>query len=108
MNRKELNDFIREGLQMRDLKHPNVMELYGICWSADPSQANHRLPMIVLPYMELGDLKTYLRKNRPGLQKRGSDTEERLPPVVRGFFSITRLSLSCLTHISRRCPLCSW
>ena len=67
-----MNDFILEGLQMRDLKHRNVMELYGICWTDDPSHPNHFSPLIILPYMELGDLKTYLRKCRR-LQRSGSN-----------------------------------
>ena len=82
MNRKELNDFVREGLQMRDFKHPNVMELYGICWSEDPTHPNHLSPFIVLPYMELGDLKMYLRKRRPGKMP----AEER-PKQVKTIFN---------------------
>ena len=66
MNRKEVNDFVREGLQMREFKHPNVMELFGICWSEEKTSPYHRSPLIVLPYMELGDLKIYLRQCRPG------------------------------------------
>ncbi|XP_065830224.1 tyrosine-protein kinase Mer-like isoform X2 [Oscarella lobularis] len=66
MNRREVNDFVREGLQMRQFDHPNVMKLFGICWSDDPSSSYHRYPLIILPYMELGDLKAYLRKRRPG------------------------------------------
>ncbi|XP_065842857.1 uncharacterized protein [Oscarella lobularis] len=66
MSRKELNDFVQEGLKMREFKHPNVMELYGICWSDDPTHPNHRSPFLILPYMELGDLKMFLRMRRPG------------------------------------------
>ncbi|XP_065844628.1 uncharacterized protein [Oscarella lobularis] len=80
MNRKEVNDFVREGLQMRDFKHPNVMELYGICWSEDPTHPNHRSPFIILPYMELGDLKMYLRKCRPG-NKSAEDRPKQLSLV---------------------------
>ncbi|XP_065829757.1 uncharacterized protein [Oscarella lobularis] len=66
MNRREVNDFVRGGLLMHQFDHPNVMKLLGICWSDDPSSSYHRSPLIILPYMELGDLKTYLRKLRPG------------------------------------------
>ena len=66
MNRKEVNDFIREGLRMSQFDHPNVLKLLGICWSNNPSNPYHHSPLIILPYMELGDLKTYLRKCRPG------------------------------------------
>ncbi|XP_065830172.1 uncharacterized protein [Oscarella lobularis] len=80
-NRRELNDFVREGLQMRQFDHPNVMKLLGICWSDDPSSPYHRSPLIILPYMELGDVRTYLRKRRPG-GSIVSLTDEN-PPQVR-------------------------
>eukprot|EP00118_Oscarella_pearsei_P023520 m.282502 g.282502 ORF g.282502 m.282502 type:complete len:1292 (+) comp40657_c0_seq3:71-3946(+) len=83
MNRKEVNDFVREGLQMRDFKHPNVMELYGICWSDDPSHPLHRSPLIVLPYMELGDLKVYLRQCRPGRRATMKPGTQQLPQQLR-------------------------
>ena len=64
---KQVNDFVREGLQMKDFHHPNVMELIGICWVKPHSDTlRPSSPLIVLPYMELSDLKTYLRRNRPG------------------------------------------
>lgn len=50
---------------MKNLNHPNVMELIGICWSDDPTNERHVSPYIVLPFMDLGDLKTFLRKRRP-------------------------------------------
>ena len=62
---------------MQDFDHPNVMQLVGICWA---KQENVDLrpfaPLIVLPYMELGDLKTYLRKSRP---RRESDKVNKRP-----------------------------
>ena len=66
-SKSQVNDFIREGLQMKNFEHTNVMELVGICWTKrDGSSAQPAAPLIVLPYMELGDLKNYLRKCRPG------------------------------------------
>ena len=64
---ENIDDFIREGLQMRTFDHPNVMYLKGICWTLDEMQNSPRIaPLIVLPYMELGDLKNFLRKCRLG------------------------------------------
>ena len=40
---------------MKDLKHPNVMTLIGICINDDES------PMIILPFMSNGDLLTFIR-----------------------------------------------
>jgi serine/threonine protein kinase len=76
MNQSEVNAFVREGLQMKTFDHPNVMELFGICWSSDPGHARHNSPLIVLPYMELGDLKNYLRKCRPGMRSMHSLLKE--------------------------------
>lgn len=55
---------------MRSFDHPNVMQLLGICWVKDAtSKLRPSAPLLVLPYMELGDLKTYLRKKRPASQR---------------------------------------
>ena len=60
-----VDDFIREALQMRSFDHPNVMHLIGICWTLDDPKNSPRIaPLIVLPYMELGDLKKFLQKGR--------------------------------------------
>ena len=46
---------------MKDLFHPNVMTLLGIC----PNVALG--PCIVMPYMANGSLLDYLKKERKGL-----------------------------------------
>ena len=61
-------EFVSEALRMRSLDHPNVMSLIGICCSSDPVDEQYHRPMIVLPYMVLKDLKTYLRKERHRFQ----------------------------------------
>ncbi|XP_065835232.1 tyrosine-protein kinase receptor UFO-like isoform X2 [Oscarella lobularis] len=59
-----VRDFIFEALRMKCLSHPNVMTLIGICWSPNPEQEQYYRPMILLPYMALQDLRTYLRKQQ--------------------------------------------
>ena len=50
---------------MKDFSHPNVMSAIGICWNRDNRERSPRIaPLIVLPYMELGDLKAFLRNMR--------------------------------------------
>ena len=61
----KVNEFIREGLQMRAFDHPNVMHLIGICWTLNIAQNLPRTaPLIVFPYMPHGDLKNFLRNCR--------------------------------------------
>ncbi len=50
-----INSFLDEGLIMRDLSHPNVLKLRGICFDEND------LPMILLPFMAKGDLLSYIR-----------------------------------------------
>ena len=59
-----MHDFIFEAIRMKCLSHPNVMTLIGICWSPNPEHEQYYRPMILLPYMALQDLRTYLRKQR--------------------------------------------
>ena len=51
---ESMKDLIEESLVMKDLQHPNVMGLIGICLDAGPS------PLIVLPYMEGMGLISYI------------------------------------------------
>lgn len=44
-----------EGTLMIDLKHENVMSLVGVVWDEG------HIPLIVLPYMENGDLHGLVR-----------------------------------------------
>lgn len=50
----ELESFLMEGLVMKDFDHKNVLSLLGV--SVDPTGA----PMIVLPFMTHGNLKSYI------------------------------------------------
>ena len=54
-----VNDFISECVIMLGFDHPNVLKLLGVCFDTSDG-----LPLIVLPYMENGDLKSYLLSKR--------------------------------------------
>ena len=58
---KEVNELIEECLQMKSFEHPNVMNLLGVCLDAGPA------PYLILPYMENGNLLSYLKSNRESL-----------------------------------------
>jgi hypothetical protein len=67
-DRQMANSFLREALRMKDLDHPNVMSLVGICWGKKVQLHESTPvgcgPLIVLPYIEMGDLRGYLRSKR--------------------------------------------
>ncbi|ELT88535.1 hypothetical protein CAPTEDRAFT_101786, partial [Capitella teleta] len=46
--------FLKEALMMRDFRHRHVLSLIGIAFDLDGS------PMVVLPFMEQGDLRRYI------------------------------------------------
>ena len=57
---------------MLDFDHPNVLKLLGVCFDTED-----QLPVIVLPFMANGDLKSFLRKNRKQPNVKYND----FPPV---------------------------
>ena len=60
----ETEAFVKEGLRMKDLNHPNVMKLKGICLSnfthSSETHTNEVSPLVVLPFMPNGDLRNHL------------------------------------------------
>ncbi|XP_062617696.1 hepatocyte growth factor receptor-like [Saccostrea cucullata] len=60
----DISQFIDEALRMKDFHHPNVLTLIGICFNYDA------MPLVILPYMEHGDLLTYIRNehNNPTIK----------------------------------------
>lgn len=51
--------FISECVLMKDFDHPNVLELVGMYFDEETGS-----PLILLPYMANGDLRTYLHSKR--------------------------------------------
>ncbi|CAD5227240.1 unnamed protein product [Bursaphelenchus xylophilus] len=52
--RGNVDDFLKEGLMMKNLDHPNIMKLQGICYSSDG------IPSLIMPFMNFGDLRSYV------------------------------------------------
>ena len=56
---KEVEDFLSESALMLELDHHNVMKLVGVCFDT-----HDLLPVIVLPFMANGDLRSFLQAKR--------------------------------------------
>ena len=82
----EIEDFIAESAIMLDFNHPNVLRLVGVCFDAED-----KLPLIVLPYMANGDLRSYLKSKR---SKSNSTSDETMPEVI----GLLYYSTSALCH----------
>ena len=69
---ENIKSILRESILMKDFDHPNVLNVLGVGFNTDDG-----LPFVILPFMENGDLKTYLKKKR---QK--DATVDQLPEVT--------------------------
>lgn len=53
---EEIESFLQEAVIMRRFNHPNVLHLIGVVWEKG------QLPVVILPFMGNGDLRTLVRK----------------------------------------------
>ena len=61
IHNEAVQELFSECLKMKNLNHPRVMTLKGVCLDGGP------VPYIVLPYMTNGSLLSYLKKERQNL-----------------------------------------
>ena len=57
----DLNSLVEECTKMAHFNHRNVLSLIGVCIDAGEA------PYLVMPFMEMGSLLSYLRKERAHL-----------------------------------------
>ena len=58
-------EFVRESCMMASFHHPNILGVSGVCLD----MSNGRSPLILVPFMVNGDLKTFLQKSRIGTKE---------------------------------------
>ncbi|XP_067277738.1 tyrosine-protein kinase Mer [Pseudorasbora parva] len=59
---REIEEFLNEAACMKDFHHPNVIRLLGVC--LEVGSGHFPKPMVVLPFMEYGDLHSFLLRSR--------------------------------------------
>ena len=60
---KDVTSFLEEAVVMKDFNHSNVLSLVGVAIK------DNNKPFVILPYMEHGDLKSYISNpDRVGLE----------------------------------------
>ncbi|GFO33330.1 hepatocyte growth factor receptor [Plakobranchus ocellatus] len=60
----DLKSFVEEALIMKDFHHPHVLSLIGLAERAAPEGG---APYVIIPYMEHGDLHTYIKETSVSL-----------------------------------------
>ena len=73
----DVEQLVKESLQMKNFQHRNVIGMLGVCLDAGPA------PYLVLPYMKNGDLLSYLKSNREELVLLQDEPEENKACVSR-------------------------
>ena len=72
----DIQDLIRESVLMYKLNHRNVLSIIGLCLDAGPS------PYIILPFMENGNLRSYVKKNKARLYTNIETDEEEVNIII--------------------------
>ena len=58
-SQSDMKEFFDECCRMKDFKHPNVVELIGMCLDSPDG-----FPLMIFPHYPNGNLKIYLQKSR--------------------------------------------
>ena len=85
---EQVEDFISESAIMLNFDHPNILHLLGVCFDTED-----HFPLIILPLMSNGDLKSFL------IRKRGDGDVDTLPLVCDTFKCTVYIINDCFIAI---------
>uniref|UniRef100_A0A914UHZ3 Tyrosine-protein kinase receptor n=1 Tax=Plectus sambesii TaxID=2011161 RepID=A0A914UHZ3_9BILA len=90
-------EFEREAALLAKLLHPHVVRFYGVSRDGD-----HSL-LLIFEYMNLGDLKTYLRKRGPNAHLVAAQGDVRFPPnlTLRELIAIAVQAAEGLSYLTQ-------
>ena len=75
------SELLDESLKMKTFSHPNILSLIGVCVDAGPA------PYVVMPYMEMGSLLQFLKRERPHFTIAEGAELELVSPIPRPYHS---------------------
>ncbi len=89
---KELvTDLLKECAKMKELDHPNILPLRGVCLDGGPA------PYIIMPFMVNGSLLGHLKENRESLVIDSSSTD--LDKVVSKYLQTVYYIHTCFSML---------
>ncbi|ESO08582.1 hypothetical protein HELRODRAFT_110137 [Helobdella robusta] len=97
MNIRAAESFIREGLMMKKFDHPHVLSLYGVCLGYKKE------PMVILPYMPNGDLKSYVKE--PNRQFTARELLQLVHQVSQGMAYLASINFIHRDLAARNCMI---
>ena len=77
-----MTELLKECVKMKELDHPNILTLIGVCLDGGPA------PYIVMPFMARGSLLSYLKKERENLVIESAVSDENV--------SIANMHANCI------------
>ena len=80
--------FLQEAVAMKGFNHANLLNLIGVCLPSDSS------PQIIVPYMDRGDLHTFLRRHNPDMAQTLGERIERVRYTTKEYFTLRQYSSS--------------
>ena len=85
---EQVEEFLSESATMQGFHHPNVLSLLAVCFGTETQP-----PLVILPYMANGDLKSFLSSKRQTVSE--NNTYDHFPDVSYPSTEVTACRRSC-------------